>query len=297
MNEKYKRNFIHAGALAKQVRIFGKSLIKKGASYNEVFQKINQKIKDLDAIPAFPPQMALNHVAAHFLLMPGEDLVFSDELVKLDIGICYQGAIGDCAVTIDLSGKYQPLIDAVEDALLSAEKSLRVGQPISEIGQIIDDRISSYGFQSIKNLAGHGLGFYKTHTLPLIPNYYDRSKGVIKRGMTFAIEPFATDGEGFVFETGQAAIYSCSKKNATNASINNELFEKIKLFNGLPFSIHELIDEKFTLQEVNKELSDLLKRKILEEYPPLIEEAEGMVAQAENSILIDKDGEVFITTR
>lgn len=156
MNEKYKQDFIRAGAIAHQVREFGKSEIKKGASYNEVIRRINAKIVELDARAAFPPQIALNHVAAHYLPEPSEDIIFSDEIVKLDIGVCYNGAIGDCAVTIDLSGKYQALVDAAEEALLAAEKSIKVGQPIRAIGKIIEDTAAAKGFKSIKNLCGHG---------------------------------------------------------------------------------------------------------------------------------------------
>ena len=78
MNKEYKQDFIQAGALASQVRIFGKSLIKKGASYNDIIAKVKQKIAALGARPAFPPQIALNEVAAHFLPQPGTDILFSD---------------------------------------------------------------------------------------------------------------------------------------------------------------------------------------------------------------------------
>jgi methionyl aminopeptidase len=102
MNQKYRENFLKAGQFAAQVRAFGKALIRPGASYNEVMRKINQKIIDLGARAAFPPQIALNQVAAHFLPMPDQDILFSDQVVKLDVGVCFEGAIGDCAVTIDL---------------------------------------------------------------------------------------------------------------------------------------------------------------------------------------------------
>ena len=107
MDPIYKKNFIKAGEIAKEVRAYGKSLIIKGASYNDVIAKIRSKISELGAKPAFPPQIALDTVAAHYLPQPDEDLFFSNELVKLDVGICVDGAIGDCAVSIDLSGKYQ----------------------------------------------------------------------------------------------------------------------------------------------------------------------------------------------
>src|SRR5262245_16761553 len=129
MNKQYKQDFFCAGKLAKEVRAYGKSLILKGASYNEVISQINRNIHELGAKPAFPPQIALNEVAAHFLPSPDEDIVFTDQVIKLDIGVSYNGAIGDCAVTVDLSGRYQSLIDAAEAALANAEKILAVGLP------------------------------------------------------------------------------------------------------------------------------------------------------------------------
>lgn len=297
MNSKYKQNFIQAGVLAKQVRAYGKSLIQTGASYFDVFWKINQKIVELGAIPAFPPQMALNQVAAHFLPHPGEEIIFSDQIIKLDIGVCYHGAIGDCAVTVDLSGKSQRLIEAAEAALMNAEKSIKIGQRVSEIGEIIEETISSYGFKPIVNLSGHGLGEYKVHTSPHIPNYKDNSRAIIKPGMTFAIEPFATDGRGVIYEGGEATIFGLGSPHPLRTELSRLLMEKIRKFHSLPFSIHHLIDSEWPLNQVKKGLDELIKAKVIVGYPPLIEERGGMVAQAENSVLVDEKGNVLITTR
>ena len=297
MNEQYKQDFLKAGALAKEVRAFGKSLVKTGASYNSVIAAINQKITALGAIAAFPPQLALNDVAAHYLPQPDEDIIFSDEVVKLDIGVCYNGGIGDCAVTIDLSGKHQVLIDAAESALLAAEKSIRVGQPVREIGKIIAETIASFGVKAIRNLAGHGLGPYKIHTAPSIPNYDDKSKAIVKPGMTFAIEPFATNGNGLIYETGAATIFSQIAELARVPVNLQTLFAKIKSYNGLPFAIHDLVGKDLPLLDVRLGLEKLLKSQVIAGYGPLVEEAKGFVAQAENSVLVDDDGKVFITTR
>ena len=297
MNEKYKQDFLKAGALAGEVRAFGKALIKKGASYNDVILKINQKITAGGARAAFPPQMALNDVAAHFLPAPGQDIIFSNEVVKLDVGVAYNGAIGDCAVTVDLSGKHQPLIDAAEAALLAAEKSIKVGLPIREIGKIIEETIAARGFTSIKNLAGHGLGYYKIHMPPSIPNYDNRSKHIIKPGMTFAIEPFATNGKGLIYEEGMATIFSFVTKKPVKTERAKKLVERIMNFQGLPFAIHDLISFDMPLLDVKHALSELLVVGSIAGYGPLIEEERGFVAQAENSVLVDDSGKVFITTR
>lgn len=297
MNSKYKQNFIHAGALAKEVRSYGKSLIQKGASYLEIISKINRKIIELGARPAFPPQIALNHVAAHYLPLPGEDIILSNEVVKLDIGVCYNGAIGDCAVTVDLSGKHQALVDAVEAALLNAEQNLRVGQPVREIGKIIEETISARGFKPVRNLSGHGLGEYKIHMPPTIPNYEDHSRAVIKPGMTFAIEPFATDGVGLIYEGGIATIFGLGSSRPLHSNLARSLLAKLRTFSGLPFAIHDLINQEWPLTEVQAGLDELIKAGVVIGYAPLIEEGNGMVAQAENSVLVDEQGKIFITTR
>lgn len=297
LSENYQKDFILAGSLAKQVRAYGKSLIVKNASYRDVIHKIKHKIKELGAQPAFPPQIAINHVAAHFLPQPDEDIIFHDQVIKLDVGICYNGAIGDCAVTIDLSGKYQLLVEAVEAALAAAEKTVEVGVPFREIGRVIEQTITSYGFNPVRNLSGHGLGYYQIHTPPSVPNYFDRSTAVIKPGMTFAIEPFATDGEGLIRESGEATIFSFIKKRPTQSSVAKLLVEKIRRYNGLPFALDDFIEEKLTSAEVKSGFKELLKDKIINGYPPLVEEIHTKVAQAENSVLVDRNGQVFITTR
>lgn len=243
-------------------------------------------------MPAFPPQIALNEVAAHFLPAPGQDIIFNDELIKLDVGVCYQGAIGDCAVTIDLSGKYQKHIDAVESALLAAEQIIEVGLPIQEIGRVIEDTIHSFGLRPIENLAGHGLGHYCVHQEPMIPNCFDRMREKIEPGMTFAIEPFATDGFGSVYEKGRPEIFSLTKRRFPLTPQAKDLVRQIQEMHNLPFEIDDLEGE-------NKEriVNHLLRKRVLEGYPPLVEEENGMVAQAENSVLIDLDGSVLITTR
>ena len=63
--------------------------------------KIEEKIEELGAKPAFPAQISCNHLAAHFC--PDEDdIIFSDQLACLDVGVHVEGYIGDNAVTVDL---------------------------------------------------------------------------------------------------------------------------------------------------------------------------------------------------
>lgn len=297
MNKIYKENFLKAGALAKQVRAFGKSLIVPGASYNAVIKQINEKILSLGAIAAFPPQIALDNVAAHYLPQPDQDILFSNQLVKLDIGVCYNGAIGDCAVTIDLSGKHQKLIDAAEAALLAAEKLIRVDLPIRQIGQVIEETIVSYGLNPIRNLSGHGVGYYKIHTAPSIPNCDVKTNARIRPGMTFAIEPFVTDGYGLIYEVDEPTIFSLIQERPLQKEPAKQMLARIKKYQGLPFAMHDFVTDEMPLMAVKSCLKELVKAGCIAGYGPLLEQANGFVAQAENSVLVDEKGHVTISTR
>ena len=297
MNKIYKENFLKAGALAKLVRAFGKSLIVPGASYNDVIKQINEKITELGAIAAFPPQIALDNVAAHYLPDPDQDITFSNQLIKLDIGVCYNGAIGDCAVTVDLSGKYQKLIEATERALQEAEKIIKVDLPIRQIGQIIEQTIVSYGFNPIRNLSGHGVGYYKIHTSPSIPNCDVQTNARIRPGMTFAIEPFATDGYGLIYEVDKPTIFSFIQEKSLRSEQAKQMLAKIKTYQGLPFAMHDFVSNEMPLHTVKSTLKELMKAGCIAGYGPLLEQANGMVAQAENSVLVDEKGYVTISTR
>ncbi len=296
MDKKYKEDFLKAGEIAGKVRSYGLTLIKPGASYNDVITKVLLKIAELGGEPAFPPQIALNECAAHFLPEPDEDIIFKDQVISLDVGVSVNGAIGDCETTIDLSGKYQHIVDASREALIQALQTIKVGVKISEIGAAIENIAKKHGLEPVRNLSGHGLDKYVVHTTPSIPNYNTQSDEIIRPGMTFAVEPFITDGKGIIYDAGNPKIFSFTQKRAIRSPITKEILKKITAKQGLPFSIHELVNHKTPLFKVKYALQDLLRNNVIQGYAPLIDENKGIVAQSENTVLVDEDGTVIITT-
>ena len=101
-----EEDYLKAGKIAAEALKYGASLIKPGASWIKVADKIEKKIIDLGGGIAFPAQMSLNDVAAHFIPGLGEDILFKDEVICLDVGAHVNGSIADNACTIDLSGKH-----------------------------------------------------------------------------------------------------------------------------------------------------------------------------------------------
>ena len=280
----------NAGRIAHEALEYGASLIKKGASMREVCDKIDAKIIELGASPAWPTQIANNNIAAHFTPEPDDDTLFSDELVCLDVGAQIDGYVGDNAITVDLSGKNGHFVKASQDALAAAEKLLRPGMQIGLIGKAIQEAIQAHGLRPVKNLSGHGITRFEIHDHPTIPNVAADDMGVLEEGTVIAIEPFATNGRGMIHEQEQANLFSLVQKKPVRSPYAREVLKFVEENYGLfPFTTRWL-SAKFGLGKVNLALRDLLQAGVFHPHPPLVEEPGSLVAVWENTYLITKDG-------
>tara|TARA_Y100000310_G_scaffold206563_1_gene206972 strand:+ start:2631 stop:3515 length:885 start_codon:yes stop_codon:yes gene_type:complete len=275
-----------AGKLAAETLQLGKGLVKKGASLLEVSDKLDKFIYDNKAIPAFPSQISCNEIAAHYCAHPNDDITFEDQLCCIDVGICVNGAIGDNALTVDLSGKHTHIVKAAQDALKAATDKVQIGTPINEIGKAIYDAIASHNLSPIRNLSGHGLGPYDVHTTPTIPNYDNGNTQTLEKGDIIAIEPFATDGAGVIYESSPNTIWVLRKKKPVRSMITRNILKDIEKFQGLPFTTRWLTKNHHE-GKVNFALKELLQMDIIKDFPPLVDKNKGMVAQAEHSFYVD----------
>ena len=243
---------------------------------------------------AFPVQVSCNNIAAHYCPDEDDNIVFSDQVVCLDVGVQIDGFIGDNAVTVDLSGKNTELVKASREALDNAIKTVKAGVALGEIGKVIQETIQKYGFAPIRNLSGHGLGRYAQHTGPSIPNFDNGDKTQIEKGMVFAIEPFASTGAGIVQDSGAPTVFMVENKKPVRNMITRQVLKEIETYNDLPFTTRWLTKKfgakaKFALREMEQ-------LGILHSYPPLADKDKGIVSQAEHSILVDDNGEVIVLT-
>lgn len=295
MDNQTKENYIKAGKISAEALEYGKSLIRKGNSLLDATEKIEKKIFELGGKPAFPVQFSCNEIAAHFCAEDDDSTIFDEQVVSLDLGVHVNGAIGDNAYTIDLSGKYNDLVKAAQKALEEALKIINVGTELREIGRVINDTIKSYGYAPVRNLSGHGLNLYNIHDKPTIPNIDDGNKAKLQKGMAFAVEPFSTTGSGVVGEKGLATVFMLEHPRNVRSPITREILKEIGNYEGLPFAKRWLI-EKFGAK-ANFALRELSQLGIIHQFPPLVEVSHGIVAQAEHSILIDDGGEVIVLTK
>ncbi|MDP3765556.1 MAG: type II methionyl aminopeptidase [Nanoarchaeota archaeon] len=295
MDEQVKQNYIKAGKISAEVLEYGKSLIKKGNSLLETTELIEKKIFELGGKPAFPVQISCNEIAAHFCVEEDDKTIFDEQIVSLDLGVHVDGAIGDNAYTIDLSGSYNDLVKAAQEALKEALKIINVGTELREIGKVINETIKSYGYNPVRNLSGHGLDLYDIHTKPTIPNIDNGDKTALKKGMAFAVEPFATTGSGVVHESGLPTVFMLEHKKPVRSPITREVLIEIGSYEGLPFA-KRWLTRKFGAK-ANFAIRELAQLGMIHQFPPLVEVNKGIVTQAEHSILIDDEGEVIVITK
>ncbi|MBD3361594.1 type II methionyl aminopeptidase [Candidatus Woesearchaeota archaeon] len=282
-----------AGKIAAEALDYGKGLIKKDSSLLEVSDKIEEKIKQLGGKPAFPVQISCDSIAAHYCAEPDDETVFKNQLVSLDVGVHVNGAIGDNALTVDLSGEHADLIKASRDALNNAAKVLQIGIPLNKIGEAIQETIQSFDFSPIKNLSGHGLDLFDIHTKPTVPNFDNGNTEELKKGQVIAIEPFATNGVGMIYEGERANIFALKEKKPVRAPFAREILKHIEdEYKTLPFTTRWLT-RKFGQGKTNLALKELLSKEIINKFPPLPEKNKGLVSQAENTFLIGEKVETL----
>ncbi|MBW2986211.1 type II methionyl aminopeptidase [Candidatus Woesearchaeota archaeon] len=282
-----------AGKIAAEALKYGGGLIKKGASLLEVSDQVEKKIIDLGGQMAFPAQISCNHIAAHYCADPDDKTIFEDQLACLDVGVHIDGAIGDNALTVDLSNKHKELVKASREALNNAIKIIQIGTPLGEIGKTIQETISSHGFSPIKNLSGHGLDYYNIHTKPTIPNFDTGDDTELEKGMVIAVEPFATDGAGMIYESDRANIFALINPKPVRSPFAREILKfVIENYQTLPFTTRWL-SKQFGVGKTNFALRELLKSEIIKQFPPLPEKNKGLVSQAEHTLLIDDKVEIL----
>jgi methionyl aminopeptidase len=290
------QKIIKAGKIAQEVKKWIKPQVRKGIPLLELAEKIENKIIELKGKPAFPTNLSINEIAAHFTPSYNDETLASG-LLKIDLGVQIDGFISDTAFSVDLenSKENKKLIEASEKSLEEAEKTIKKNATIGEIGKSIQKAIESFGFSPIINLSGHQIEQYNLHAGLSIPNIDTGQNNIIEPGL-YAIEPFATNGSGKVKDGKPSGIYSLMDyKNIRNPSAREILEYIAENYKELPFCSRWLVKEFGT--KALPALNQLEQNGNLHQYPQLIEANKGIVAQTENTILIQEDGKKIVTTR
>ena len=289
--------FEQAGKLAAKIREESKKLINIGEGVLDIAETVEGMVKEEGAFPAFPCNVSLNDIAAHYT-PEAEDThtLGENDMVKVDFGVDVNGAIADTAYTVDLSGKNGELVKASEEALAKAIEAIKPGVKVGEIGGVVEDTIKSFGFKPIANLTGHKIRTGLLHAGVDIPNVRSEDPYEFQVGDYFAVEPFATDGKGYVSDTEQVEIFSLYLPGNLRMRQSRQLLNYIINNHGmLPFAERWLLKEFPSRLLVRNALKEMLRVHVLKGYPVLKEAGGGLVSQAEHTIIVEEEGARVLT--
>jgi len=286
---------ILAGKIAQEVREYIKPFIKKGVPLLEIAEKIESKMEELGGNPAFPTNLSINEIAAHFT--PSyNDQTLASGLLKVDFGVNIEGNLSDTSFSVDLenSEENKKLIEASEKALENAINMLKKDIEVAKIGQTIQETIEKNKFTSIVNLSGHEINDYDLHAGLTIPNFDNKKLDTLTPGL-YAIEPFVTSGVGKVHDGKPSGIYQLTDNKNIRSPIAREILQYIaEEYLTLPFCSRWLV-KKFGTKALLG-LNQLEQNGNVTQYNQLIEKSKEPVAQSEHTILVKEDGTIIVTT-
>lgn len=283
------KSFLKADKIAEEIRGFVKKIVKKDVSLLEIAEKIESEIINLGGKPAFPTNLSINEIAAHYT--PSyDDKTIASGLLKVDFGVQVNGWTSDNALTLDLENleENKKLILAAETALENAIKLIKKQKEktkLSEIGKEIQTSIEKAGFNPIVNLSGHEITQYDLHAGQTIPNIDNKTNAEIGKGIK-AIEPFSTIGIGRIHDGNSSGIYSLINGKTPRMPKAREVLEFIAdEYQTLPFC-SRWIHKKFGSIGLLA-LRQLEENGNLHHFAQLVESNKGKVAQAERTIWIE----------
>lgn len=198
-----------AGKIVGLAHKYAQQFLKPGVTTKEIDDKIKQFILSkgctcsFEGLYGFPGAncISINNEVVHGI--PGDRVIQDGDIIKLDIGACYQGYHGDSAwsyiVGTPKSEKDVKLLERTEESLMAGLAAIHDGCTTGDIGAAVEKVAHKYNLGVVKELVGHGVGD-KVHMDPDVPNYGKEHKGpVLHTGNVIAVEPMLNLGSADIY--------------------------------------------------------------------------------------------------
>ena len=177
--------------------------VRPGVTTEEL-DRIGAKILEQNGAESAPPKVygfpgaaciSVNDEAIHGV--PGNRILASGDLVKLDMTAEKNGFMADAAVTVrvgEVSEAADALVRCAESSFRQGLNAARAGNRVHEIGRSVEREVRRCGFHVMRELCGHGIG-RTIHEEPSVPNYYEpRLRARLTEGLVITIEPIISAG-------------------------------------------------------------------------------------------------------
>src|SRR4030066_3087 len=147
-----------SGKILRETREEMKLFVRENMPVIQVCEKAESLITAKGGKPAFPCNVSINEVAAHYTSPPGDPKKIPEKsMVKVDIGVHVDGYVTDTAFTACFNPEYKSMASAAEHALKTAINNIHSDISMSKLGAIIENAIKNRGFKAIANLTGHSV--------------------------------------------------------------------------------------------------------------------------------------------
>lgn len=193
-----------AGQILAEVHLKLEEMIKPGITTWDIDKYGEELIRKAGCIPSFldydgyPASIctSVNEQVVHGI--PSKKRILHEgDIISLDAGVIYKGYQSDAARTHGvgkISKEAEQLIEVTRQSFFEGIKYATVGHRLNEIGAAVEDYILKFGYSSVRDLCGHGIGT-QLHEDPQIPNFKQTVRGIrLQPGMTLAIEPMINIG-------------------------------------------------------------------------------------------------------
>jgi len=285
-----------AGKIAQEIKKFIKPKIKMGTRVLDLVESTESKIVELGGGWAFPVNVSINNIAAHYTSpIKDDDLTITEgDIVKIDLGVYIDGYIVDTAFSISFNEdkSLENIIQATEVALEAAKMMIKPKMNTQEIGQKIQSIITGFKYTPIKELGGHQIERWTVHGKKQLPELGSQGGDIIEEGEVYAIEIFASTGNGSVHATNASYIYELNPF-AGRVPLRRKLSKQIlgyinKNYKTLPFAERWLARD-FRMGVIFG-LQELVNTNKVKAHYVLAEEKSEFVAQSEETVLVTEEG-------
>ena len=307
MDEMYKKS----GNIVAHVRKKATEMVKEDLRVLDLIVFIEQEIRNSGGEPAFPCNISINEITAHYTSPSQDKTVFKNgDLVKIDLGAHVDGYIADSAISVIVGGgEISPetslsenemqiqinMIETVNDALENAISTIKDGVNVGKIGEVVEQTVTAQNLKPVSNLTGHSMERYILHSGLSIPNIKEENRHKIIEGDVLAIEPFVTNGVGRVTDMKDAFIFRFLRDRPLRMAPARKLLSEIaQNYRNLPFA-GRWLEESTKNRQFNLIMRNLISSRALYPYHVLKEKSNARVAQAEHTVIVEPDGCRIIT--
>lgn len=191
LTHKFLKPFLKPGITTKELDVLAKNyILSQGCTAS------------FEGLYGFPGAICIsvNEEVVHGI--PSDRVLEEGDIVKLDIGACYEGYHGDSAWSYIVGKGSKEDIDLLketEEALFAGLSAIHDGCYVGDIGAEVEKVAKKYNLGVVKELVGHGVGS-SVHEDPDVPNYGTKGKGPkLFAGNVIAVEPMLNLGTAQIF--------------------------------------------------------------------------------------------------